>query len=394
VTMTIDLGHRLVNCAVALALTIAMLTSCSGSPGRTASSSRPAASSSSGDVPVSHELVTRLAEGLPRDLPVFLGSVQAPSFVGLRAALVQVDGRTVFEEYYGGSSASDTNDVFSVTKSVLSTLVGIALDEGAIRSVQQTLGELLPEHASEMRPEVAAITLRQLLTMTAGLEGNSVGNPPLGVFSGNDWVGNILRAGQAGPPGQFDYANSGSHLLAAILARATGGSVLDYAQRKLFAPLGIDTQPAFEPVVVEENLPAYEKAGFAWPVDPSGLQVGFALLKIRPRDMAKLGALYLNDGTWHGKRVLSSAYIRDATKGQVPATGATTLYGYQWWVSIVGKRHAAYAAVGFGGQLIEVVPSLRLVAVFSTHVGDTETGGDGRAYLNIMSTLVEKVESP
>jgi CubicO group peptidase (beta-lactamase class C family) len=390
--MTTDVRHRPVSRAVALALTVAMLTACSGSVGRSASSSPAAASSSGGDVPVSRTLLARLAQTLPREMPTFLGPSAAPNFVGLRAALVQVEGRVVFEEYYGGSSASETNEVFSVTKSVISTLVGIALDEGAIASVQETLGELLPEHVSEMKPEVAAITLRQLLTMTAGLEGNSVGDPPLGVLGGKDWVGNIVRAGQAGPPGLFDYANSSSHLLAAILAQATGGSVLDYARRKLFGPLGIDTQPAFELLAVEKNLPAYERAGFAWPVDPSGLHVGFGLLKIRPSEMARIGTLYLNGGTWHGSRVPSSAYIRDATKGQVAAEGPAIRYGYQWWVSIVGKGHAAFSAVGYGGQLIEVVPSLRLVAVFSTHLGDNEQGTDPRAYMNVMSTLVEKID--
>jgi CubicO group peptidase (beta-lactamase class C family) len=391
--MATDVRRRFVGCAMATALTISMLSACSGgAPPRSASSSPRAASSSRTIAPVSAALVTKLAVSLPRDLPTYLGNRPSPNFVGLRAAVVEIDGRAVFEEYYGGSSAADTNDVHSVTKSVMSTLVGIALDEGAIGSVGQTLGELLPDHATDMKPAVAAITLRQLLTMTAGLEGNSVGDPPLAVLSGDDWVGNILRAGQTGSPGRFDYANTSSHLLGAILVNATGGTVLDYGQRKLFEPLGIDSQPAFEPLAAEENVPAYEKAGFAWPVDPSGLHLGFALLKIRPRDMVKIGTLYLHGGLWHGNRVLSSSYVRDATKGQVPADGAANRYGYQWWVTTVGKGHAAFAAIGFGGQLIEVVPSLKLVAVFSTHVGDNEPGSDVRAYMNVLSTLVEKAE--
>jgi CubicO group peptidase (beta-lactamase class C family) len=336
--------------------------------------------------------VTRLAEVLPRDLPTFLGSQRSPSFVGLRAALMEVDGHVVFEEYYGGSSASDTNSAFSITKSVTGTLVGIALDEGAIHSVNQTLAQLLPQHASDMKPAVAAITLRQLLTMTAGLSGDDVGEPPPGVFGGTDWVGNILRSGQQHSPGRFDYANSSSHLLAAILAKATGGSVLDYAERNLFGPLGIDTQPAFEPLNSEENEAAYEKAGFAWPVDPSGLHLGYTLLKFRPRDMAKIGTLYLNGGTWHGSRVLSASYVRDATTGQVRADGYALRYGYQWWVTSVGRGHAAFAAVGFGGQLIEVVPSLRLVAVYATYSPNNAAGTDSRAYMNITSTLVAKAE--
>jgi CubicO group peptidase (beta-lactamase class C family) len=388
--MSAGLRRRLVGCVVALALTTTVLTGCAG---ERQGSPRPRAAASSGDRPVTPALLTRLSGGLPRELPIFLGSRRSPNFVGLRAAVVQVAGRVVFEEYYGRSSAGDTNNVYSVTKSVMSTLIGIALDEGSIDSVDQTLSELMPGRAADMKPGVAAITLRQLLTMTAGLPGNSAGDPPLGVLSGKDWVGNILRAGQAGSQGRFDYANSSSHLLGAILATATGGSVLDYAQRKLFGPLGIDTQPAFEPLAVEENLSAYERAGFSWPIDPSGLHVGFGLLKIRPRDMAAIGTLYLNGGTWRGNRVLSAAYVREATKGRVPAEGVTHRYGYQWWVTTLGNGHPAYAAAGFGGQLIEVVPSLKLVAVFATHVGDNEPGIDAPSYMNVLSTIVAKAET-
>jgi CubicO group peptidase (beta-lactamase class C family) len=108
--------------------------------------------------------------------------------------------------------------------------------------------------------------------------------------------------------------------------------------------------------------------------------------------MAKIGTLYLNGGTWHGSRVLSASYVRDATTGQVRAEGYALRYGYQWWVTSVGRGHAAFAAVGFGGQLIEVVPSLRLVAVYSTYVPNNTAGTDSRAYMNITSTLVAKAE--
>ena len=115
-------------------------------------------------------------------------------------------------------------------------------------------------------------------------------------------------------------------------------------------------------------MPAYEKAAFAWPVDHQGINYGAAFLKLRPRDLAKLGQLYLEHGSWQGKQVVPQAWVRDATSAQVPTTDGSGAehYGYQWWVTTAGG-HPAYAAIGFGGQLIEVVPDKALVVVFVTH---------------------------
>ena len=121
-------------------------------------------------------------------------------------------------------------------------------------------------------------------------------------FSEPHRVARILADGPVQPPDQgFLYSSAGSHLLSAILRQAVGRSVLDYARQKLFAPLGIDTVPAAEPVAAPENLPAYEKAGFAWPVDPQGVHDGGGGQKLTARDLAKLGQLWLDAGRWRGR---------------------------------------------------------------------------------------------
>ena len=148
---------------------------------------------------------------------------------------------------------------------------GIALDGGDLGSVEQTLAELLPDYAATMAPEVAAITLRQVLTMTAGLPGDTAGSNPLPFETADDWIAAIVFGELVRPPGRgFAYASAGSHLLSAILVEATSRSVLDYAREKLFRPTGHQHRVRRGALAVIENLPVYEAASFAWPIDPQG----------------------------------------------------------------------------------------------------------------------------
>jgi CubicO group peptidase (beta-lactamase class C family) len=315
-----------------------------------------------------------------------------------RALLVSVGGVPVVERYYGDSNAATTADVHSVTKSVVSTLVGVALGEGRLRSLDQSLGELLPEHRTAMSDPVAAVTLRQVLTMTAGLPPDELGPRLPATMAGSDWVTNILRHGRGSAPvGHFAYASVGSHLLSAILERATGESVLAYGRPRLFDPLGVDTRPAFQPQADAFGyLPArlwrqYESAGFAWPRDPRGVQLGFGGLKLTARDMTALGELYLNDGRWKRRQLVPATWVRDATRVQVPTgRGEVPGYGYQWWTCSAAD-HAGYAAIGYGGQLVEVVPDLRLVVAVSTTVKEDKPTVDVGAYLALVDDVIAPV---
>jgi len=210
-------------------------------------------------------------------------------------------------------------------------------------------------------------------------------------------VAAILSGGLERPPGEgFAYASAGSHLLSAILVEATGRSVLDYARDKLFNPLGISTDPATEPLAVEENLPVYEAASFAWPVDPQGLHLGDAFLKISARDMAKIGQLMLAGGRLDEKQIVPALWVTESTRAHVPTGGygpGGDDYGYHWWVT-TADGHDAFVAAGFGGQLIEVVPDLDLVVVVSCTIPDVNVHLDASTFRGLVDAVVAPAIAP
>jgi CubicO group peptidase (beta-lactamase class C family) len=301
-----------------------------------------------------------------------------PELQAVRAVLASVDDKTVIADYpagrYPASNAVQSAHVYSVTKSVTSILVGIALDEGHLRSVEQPLGELLPEYRSKMTTQVASITLRQLLTHTSGIPGNnSAGLGMPAVLTADDGVASILTAPLLNDPGTvFDYSNLGAHLVTAILAEATGRSVLDYARDKLFDPLGIKTRPAYEEVplrdaTAEQPTRGFVAAAFAWGTDRQGVNSGCCFLKLTAPDMVKIGELYLDKGVWHGRRIVSAEWVRDSTTSQLASEqlGPDGGYGYFWWLGEI-RQHRAFFAQGSFGQLVAIFPDLKLVIAVST----------------------------
>ena len=295
-----------------------------------------------------------------------------PIYPTVMSVLVSQGGELLIERYYD-KDGRDSHDIASVTKSVVSTLVGIAVDDGRL-TLDQPLRELLPAYASSMSDEVAGLTLEQLLTMTAGLPADPDplhGGGPLPFTASDDWVGRILEDGPSSAPDDFAYSSASSHLLSAILTEATGLPLLEYAEDELFAPLGIDTRGAITPMLEENSRAyhrAYDRAPIAWSVDPAGLQTGWGYLKLRPREMLRLGQLVLQDGVWNGNTVVSRDWVEDATTNKLDVLDTDGVgYGYQWFTTEAGGRPAALA-VGFGGQLIEVVPEQDLVVVTTSEI--------------------------
>ncbi|WP_226921462.1 serine hydrolase domain-containing protein [Georgenia subflava] len=295
----------------------------------------------------------------------FVNDPSDRGYEDVRAFLVVAGGEPLVERYDDATPETGHN-VFSVTKSVTSVLVGIALAEGHLTSVDQTLSELLPEHAPDMEPELAGVTLEQLLTMTSGL--------PLSfprVTAENDVVAAIVERGLTGPAGeQFFYSDAGVHLLSAILTRATGMSAMQFAREHLFDPLGACAGPAPEPLALAEDQTSYDEASCAWPVDAQGHNIGSWGLKLIPEDMVKIGRLMLDGGAWEGEQVVPAEWVARSTEAHVDVRGAPDYmpsYGYLWWVTTAGG-HDGFAALGYGGQMIEVVPALELVVVASTTV--------------------------
>jgi CubicO group peptidase (beta-lactamase class C family) len=278
----------------------------------------------------------------------------------IKAVIIDVDGKPVVEHYGKNGGPDVTGNVYSVTKSVMSALIGIAIDEGLIAGVDSTLGELLPEYKDVILPEVAAVTLEEILTMTGGIIGDdNLGRLP----DSDDWIGTILSTPLEQPAGTvWSYATFGSHLLSAVLVQATGRPVLDYAREKLFDPLGIDTEPVGELKAYAGDVENWPQ-GFAWAKDPTGLHFGGSDIALTPLDLVTFGRMYLDGGRWNGKQVVPAEWVAASTTRQVD-TGNSALpgYGYQWRV-LEAAGHPAFAAVGRAGQLIEVVPDLRLVVV-------------------------------
>jgi CubicO group peptidase (beta-lactamase class C family) len=277
----------------------------------------------------------------------------------VRSLLVARDGRLVFERYYGGGVVNPIFDVYSVTKSVTSALVGIALAERKLESVDQRLVDVFPNYAKNGDPRLRRLTLAHLLTMRAGFSADPI------EASGN-WTRELMSRPFEHEPGKvFVYDSGSSHLLSAVLTKVTGAQASMLARDRIFRPLGI-------------------RGGWRWPDDGQGVSVGGDGLAMRARDLAKLGQLYLPEGRWNGKQVVPAAWVRRSTrKHAVLAPGQG--YGYQWWVQD-GPRGTAYAALGFGGQAIVVLPALDLVVVLTT-VPRGET--DVRAIVRLILPAVE-----
>jgi len=291
----------------------------------------------------------------------------------VRAVIVSVRGSTVAARY-PHSTATESRHVYSVTKSVVSTLVGIALAEGHLRSLDEPLRTLLPGYRRHMSADVAAITLRELMTMTSGLADADQGGAPFQPAD-SDAVRTILEQGLVAQPGsRWIYSNSAAHLVSAVLRHATGQSVLNYARKRLFDPLGIPSRPAYEGLERLSDPPSFTKpfqqAGFAWATDRQGTHVGGLLLKLTAADMVKLGELHLARGDWHGRRLFPASWIATATTPTALAGDAdgSSSYGLMWWLADLGG-HPAYAAQGSFGQAIVVVPDLQLVVAVASDDG-------------------------
>jgi CubicO group peptidase (beta-lactamase class C family) len=247
---------------------------------------------------------------------------------------VEVDGRVVFDRHYRGPRVAD---VFSVTKSVVATLAGIAVREGRLDDLDLPVGRVLP--GLDGTP-AARHTLRHLLTMTRGCE---TGGPfeideVMALPAG--WLERIAAAPQLDPPGtRFRYDNGGAHLLGAALAALVGVPLAAYAGARLFEPLAI--------------------TGWRWPRDPDGHHYGAGHLRLAAADLARLGTLWLDGGRWECRQLLDPAFA--GQMASVQAGGGPPEdhpYGYLLWIA---EDHVF--AAGWAGQLVAAVPAARAVVV-------------------------------
>jgi CubicO group peptidase (beta-lactamase class C family) len=317
----------------------------------------------------------------------------------IEAVLVSVDGTTRIAHYRNGRKPDEALHVWSVTKSVTSALIGIALDEQIIGSLDQTLDELLPRYRRFMTREQKQISLRQLMDMTAGFPPDQPFHVIWKVFQHpDDPVPLILTEGLSEPPGSaFQYSSRSSHLVSAVLQAAlerTNGerfpTVLSYARAKLFDPLEIDTRPAYEKPVVLPTPPSYDTmSAFGWGTDAAGLHSACCLLRLRPADMVKIGELYLGDGVWHGKQILPPGWVKQSTT----VGPLSPEYALMWVrmnvipVTDNPRPHDTLIARGSEGQLIAILPDRHLVVA----VGSVPTKDYAVPYSDVSFLLTEVI---
>lgn len=298
------------------------------------------------------------------------GAAESGAFPNLHAILIAREGRLVFEKYYSGFEPENLQYTASVSKSVGSMLLGIAIEQGLVPGasaddVQVPVREILPEYADALADSAKRdLALHHVLTMTAGLEWDEQSFPYSD--SRNDWiqasrsvdpVGFVLARPVVARPGSaFNYNGGLSITLAHLVERGAGMRADRFAERFLFAPLGI--------------------TDYRWDRLANGMTDTDGGLHLRPLDMAKLGQLYLNGGVWRGARVVPEAWVRASVREHVVTEGQPN-YGYQWWCGdfqFAGRSTFAFLASGHGGQKIYVFPDLELVVVITHAVFDNPAG--------------------
>lgn len=303
----------------------------------------------------------------PRVLDSLTQSILDEQYPNVHSVLLWKDGKLFFERYFYGFNAATPHELRSATKSFDSALVGIALGKKLIPSVDMRVIDLLPVAVSPYKnldSRKEKMTLSDLLSMRSGLacddyDPRSPGNEE-NVYGKPEWVRFAMDLPMAATPGTVaHYCSAGPLIAGRIVEHASGESVLQFAEANLFKPLGF--------------------SGYRWPYQTVNTNANtFGELFLRPRDMLKFGILFADGGVWHGKQIIPADWVRRSTT-PVTQIGSKT-YGYFWWhqnfsVQVKGETREVdtILATGNGGQKIFIVPSYRLVAVFTGGNYNSET---------------------
>jgi CubicO group peptidase (beta-lactamase class C family) len=288
--------------------------------------------------------------------------------------LVQRNGILVAEEYFNGFTPDSLHDVRSVTKSVISVLVGIAIEEGLIPSVDEPVGSYLVPVVDSIREEVAAIPIRSFLMMSSGLDWHELdlGTSYSDWWQSDDMIQFVVDLPIVHEPGaRFIYNTGASHLLSVILTEATGMPTLEFARQYLFDPLGF--------------------SGSSWLQENRGYDTGGMGLRITARDMMKIGQMFLDGGIWDGAQVVPAPWVTESADPRLSTQESVPFgqsYGYLWWVGEGGGRDF-YMASGYGGQFILVDPDLDLVVVSQADWRGKGWDTAGEQWYRILQLIVE-----
>ncbi|WP_420387073.1 serine hydrolase domain-containing protein [Roseivirga sp.] len=293
----------------------------------------------------------------------------------LHGMLLVDNNQLVLEEYFNGYNASQPHDLRSVSKSIISILLGIAIDEGIIDDINDPISKYLKSHNPEKNLDNRKneITIEHLLTMSAGWDCNDWDKNSQGqedrIYKKKDWIQYTLDLPVINDPGSVsNYCTMGVVILAEIISQASGLSIDQFAREFLFEPLGIKDYQwghTSKKEVIESGKRLY----------------------LTPRDLAKIGQLILDQGRWNGRQIVSASWIEAATTSHTSITGVE--YGYLWWnipFHLDGKALVSKTATGNGGQYIMVIPEINIVAVFTG--GAYNSQGDKLAFAIIQNVLL------
>lgn len=280
----------------------------------------------------------------------------------IHSLLIIRNGKLVSESYFDGWNRGRLHSLRSDSKSFISTLVGIAIDKGQIRDVNQKVFDFFPEYSDLNNSQKSTMEIRHILTMSAGLQWDEFTyfgiddyrNDEYAIERSEDRLRYLLAKESVHPPGSYFLYNSGLSILqSAIIKKGTGEGIDVFAKKHLFDPLGI--------------------VNYFWRMNSDGY-VGNVPLFLCPRDMAKLGQVFLDSGKWKGNQIVSAQWVAAASSSIITNTSSFaasspgTGYGYNWWTEkfiIDGSEIQAFAAEGNGGQYIFVVPDINGVVVFT-----------------------------
>lgn len=269
-----------------------------------------------------------------------------PSLLSL---LVVRHDSLVLEEYFNRSTPTSSNNIHSASKTILGAAIAIAVQRGDIASLDTRVSEVLPEYFADAESGKELITVRNLMTMSSGLSWTE-DETEYEIESSGDWVGGVLGQRLVTVPGTtFNYSTGSTHVLSAILQRATGMSTCDYVHRYLFAPMKVTAEH--------------------WGRDPQGISTGGYNLYLTPRELAKVGLLLLHEGNWRGQQLVPASFVQEAQRESFTVE-AGLAYGELLWLRTI-SGHKTFFAWGWGGQFVYVIPDENLVLVITADTSDT-----------------------
>lgn len=292
--------------------------------------------------------------------------IQSDRFKHIDALLIVKDGKLVLDEYFNGYNPNKTHKIWSCTKSFSSALIGLAIDQAKIGSVDESIRGYLGTYASKLRPEQYEITIGDVLGMRTGLEwdGDLTASGRKLPYA-SDMIAYTLALAQKYEPGvKFQYSSANSMLLAPIIYNATGQHADEYAKETLFAKLGIENyewnkQSEFWTKTAADEIPAV-RPDIDYVSDYIPFTNTATGLWMLPRDMAKLGQLYLDKGKWKDKQIISAFWVEESIREQLQNSN----YGLHWKRMNIAN-YATFYASGFGLQRIFIIPKLNIVLVFT-----------------------------